>query len=85
MNSRLAAAAFFFAALSLFCTSNARAADPGAFATFTSGAQAVHGLFTIWQKGGKTYLELAPSQLDKDYMETIVPGNGIAQSPRLVG
>jgi hypothetical protein len=38
-------------------------------------------LFTVWQKDGKVYLELSPSQLDKDYLETIVPGNGLAQGP----
>ncbi len=81
MHSRIIAAAVFAAALFLSTTSNTRAAEPQAYATFTAGAQAKHGLFTIWQKDGKTYLELAPGQLDKDYMETIVPGNGLAQGP----
>ena len=81
MKSRYLSAALF-AATFLFCTHlQARAAGPEAYATFTAGAQAKHGLFTIWQKDGKTYLELAPSQLDKDYMETIVPGNGLGQGP----
>ncbi|MBV9718496.1 MAG: zinc-dependent metalloprotease [Candidatus Eremiobacteraeota bacterium] len=57
----------------------ARAAEP--YAAFTAGAQAHRGLFTIWQKEGSTYLELAPNQLDTDFLETIVPGNGIGQDP----
>jgi hypothetical protein len=56
-------------------------AAPASYAAFTAGAQAKHGLFTVWQKDGKVYLELSPAQFDKDYMETIVPGNGIAQGP----
>jgi len=56
-------------------------APPSGYAGFTAGAHARHGLFTIWQKGNKTYLELAPNQLDKDYLETIVPGNGLGQGP----
>ena len=81
MKSRIIAAALVSAALTLCAGAAARAAGPEAYATFTAGAQAKHGLFTIWQKDGKTYLELAPNQLDKDYMETIVPGNGLAQAP----
>lgn len=52
-----------------------------AYSAFVGGAQAHRGLFTIWQKGGGTYLELAPNQLDADFLETIVPGNGIGQDP----
>jgi Met-zincin/Domain of unknown function (DUF5117) len=58
----------------------ARAADPPApdsYAGFTAGAQAQHGLFTLWRKDEHVYVELTPDQLDKDYLETIVPGNGI--------
>ena len=43
---------------------------------FTAGAQAQRGLFTIWRKDEHVYIDLAPGQLDKDYLETIVPGNG---------
>lgn len=56
-------------------------ASPESYSAFSTGAQVKHGLFPIWQKGGKTYLEVAPSQLDTDYLETIVPGNGTAQAP----
>lgn len=75
------AAAVAAVALTFFAGVQARAEAPQAYATFTEGAQAKRGLFTIWQKDGKTYLELAPDQLDKEYLETIVPGNGIAQAP----
>ena len=81
MNIRMILAAVFAAAFTLCASAGARADSPAAYATWTAGAQAKHGLFTIWQKDGKTYLELTPSQLDKDYLETIVPGNGIAQGP----
>jgi hypothetical protein len=57
----------------------ARAAAPAAastYASFVSGATAQHGLFTLWHKGGKVYLELLKSQLDHDFMETITVGNG---------
>jgi hypothetical protein len=46
------------------------------YATFVSGAQGQHGLFTVWHKGGKVYLDLLKSQLDHDFMETITVGNG---------
>lgn len=58
---------------------SARAAQP--YAEFTANARAHRGLFTIWQKDGGTYLEVAPSQLDTDYLETIAPGNGIGTDP----
>lgn len=81
MKIRIIAAAVVAAAIAIFAPAAARAAGPEAYATWTAGAQAKHGLFTIWQKDSKTYLELAPSQMDKDYMETIVPGNGLGQAP----
>jgi hypothetical protein len=80
MKRPLATAAFFIAAFTIFTVAQARAQSQG-YAGFTAGAQAKHGLFTIWQKGNKTYLELAPNQFDKDYLETIVPGNGLGEGP----
>lgn len=53
----------------------AESADP--VATFTASATGQHGLFTIWKKNGSVYLDIKTDQLDKDYLETIVPGNGI--------
>jgi hypothetical protein len=35
------------------------------------------GLFTVWQKDGKVYLELAADQLDRDYIEHVLPENGL--------
>jgi hypothetical protein len=46
--------------------------------TFVKGAQAQHGLFTIWRKDGKVYLELSAAQLNRDYIQTIVPSSGLA-------
>jgi hypothetical protein len=80
MNSRIFAAVLFAFVLAC-CTGEARADAPQSYAAFTAGAQAKHGLFTVWQKAGKVYLELTPAQLDTDYLETIVPGNGLAQGP----
>ena len=51
------------------------ASDP--YAAFTAAASGQHGLFTIWRKNGHVYLDIAENQLDTDYLETIVPGNGI--------
>ncbi len=79
MNRTLLTAALLAAPLFFFVPAGARAAQP--YATFTAGAHAARGLFTIWQKEGGTYLELTPSQLDVDFLETIVPGNGIGQDP----
>jgi hypothetical protein len=50
-------------------------ADP--YAAFTAGANAQRGLFTIWHKNGHVYIDVTEQQLDTDYLETIVPGNGV--------
>jgi hypothetical protein len=55
----------------------ARADGIAPYDTFIKGATAQHGLFTIWHKDGKVYLELGASQLDHDYVQTIVPGSGL--------
>ena len=52
--------------------------DP--YAAFTASASGQHGLFTIWHKGGHVYIDVAENQLDTDFLETIVPGNGIGGS-----
>ncbi len=43
---------------------------------FTDGATAQHGLFTVWRKAGKVSFEIAPSQLDTNYLmvPTLVTG-----------
>ncbi|MFN2450525.1 MAG: zinc-dependent metalloprotease [Candidatus Baltobacteraceae bacterium] len=81
MKTRYLSAALCAAALAFFAAAPQRASAAAPYAAFTAGAQVKRGLFPIWQKGGHTYLELAPGQLDKDFLETIVPGNGVAQQP----
>ncbi len=68
-------------AASLFVSGQATARTAQPYAAFIAGGQAHRGLFTIWQKEGGTYLELAPNQLDTDFLETIAPGNGIGREP----
>ncbi|MDP9110649.1 MAG: zinc-dependent metalloprotease, partial [Candidatus Eremiobacteraeota bacterium] len=46
---------------------------------FTAGATAQRGLFTIWRKDGEVALELAPAQLNKDFVELAIPVKGIGQ------
>lgn len=57
----------------------ARAAD--SYDAFAASSQVHRGLIPIWQSGGNLYLEIAPSQLDTDFLETIAPGNGIGEGP----
>jgi hypothetical protein len=68
-------------ATSLLCAFGAaraaRADAPVPYDTFVKGAEAQRGLFTVWRKDGKVYLELAAAQLDHDFVQTIVPGNGL--------
>jgi hypothetical protein len=64
----------------MFCLAAMRvvSADaPVPYETFVKGAQGQHGLFTVWRKDGKVYLELSAAQLDHDFVQTIVPGNGL--------
>src|SRR5579863_2993174 len=44
---------------------------------FTEGATSQAGLFTIWRKQGQLYLELAPNQLDKQYLLAPVLASGL--------
>jgi len=69
----------YFALLFLFAgTAEARAdSAPTPYATWVQGATAQHGLFTIWHKDGKPYIELTTDQLNRDYVQTIVPGSGL--------
>ncbi len=68
-----------FAAATLVVPGVARAA--GSYGEFIASGHVDRGLFPIWQKDGGTYFELAPSQLDTDFLETIAPGNGIGEAP----
>ena len=54
----------------------ARADSPATYAAFTATATSQPGLFTLWHKDGKLYLELAPEQLGVDFVQTIVPSTG---------
>jgi len=71
--------AYYILIIILATTSVARAAGdaPAPYATWVQGATAQHGLFTIWHKDGKPYIELAADQLNHDYVQTIVPGSGL--------
>jgi hypothetical protein len=55
----------------------AAGAEPDAYAGFTASAAGQHGLLGIWRKDGHVYIDIAADQLDTDFLETIVPGNGI--------
>jgi Met-zincin/Domain of unknown function (DUF5117) len=46
------------------------------YATFTKGLTPQRGLFTIWRKSAKIYIELSKDQLDTDFIQTAVPSNG---------
>ncbi len=63
---------------------SARADSPDAtdtttqtYAKFIDGAQSHPGLFTVWRKDGKVYLELRKDQLDTDFIQSAVPVNGL--------
>jgi Met-zincin/Domain of unknown function (DUF5117)/Domain of unknown function (DUF5118) len=80
---------FLYAALAVFALFTVPAAvsaeesdgggggGPAPYAAFTKDAQAQHGLFTVWRKDGKVFLEVSPKQLDVDFIQTAVPRNGI--------
>ncbi|HXW52289.1 MAG TPA: DUF5117 domain-containing protein, partial [Candidatus Acidoferrales bacterium] len=50
---------------------------PVAYSTFVQGAQVQNGLFNVIRKDGKVFLELAPTQLDTDYIMTAELANGL--------
>ena len=47
------------------------------YADLSKAAQPQHGLFTIWRKDAKVFIEVSPKQLDTDFIQTAVPRNGI--------
>jgi len=51
--------------------------DSSTYAAFASGAKQQPGLFPVWHKGDKVYIELDASQLDRDFLETVTIGNGL--------
>ena len=44
---------------------------------WTLDAQKQPGLFTVWRKDGRVYLELRSDQFDRDYLQTAVNANGL--------
>jgi hypothetical protein len=64
-------------ALSIPLSASAASTSSDPYATFTASATGQRGLFGIWRKNGHVYIDITTDQLDKDYLETIVPGNGI--------
>lgn len=57
--------------------SSGPSAAPADYEAFTKGLTAQRGLFTLWRKDGKVYIELAKNQLDQDFIETAVPSSGL--------
>ncbi len=81
---RIFVTAFFSSVFALVgAAASAQAAPSGAggaaspYASLIAGAHADRGLFTVWRKGDKIYLELGAAQLDRDFVETIVPSTGL--------
>jgi hypothetical protein len=50
---------------------------PMDYAAFTKGLTPQRGLFTLWRKDAKVYVELTKDQLDTDFIQTAVPVNGL--------
>ena len=50
---------------------------PSAYDRFIKDAVKEPGLFTIYRKDGHVFLELGANQFDTDYLEHIVPANGL--------
>ncbi len=50
---------------------------PEVYAKFVQGAQVQNGLFNLIRKDGKVYIELAPAQLDQDFIQTAEQANGL--------
>jgi hypothetical protein len=49
------------------------------FERFSDGASPQPGLFTVWRKHGRVYLELAPSQIDRTYMVAPILASGLGE------
>jgi hypothetical protein len=47
---------------------------------FTENATSQSGLFTIWRKHGRVYLQLAPTQLDHTYMIAPILASGLGEA-----
>ncbi|HEY1726778.1 MAG TPA: zinc-dependent metalloprotease [Candidatus Baltobacteraceae bacterium] len=69
-----------FLGFCLYVAAPTRAADLDTYTPFTATATEQTGLFGIWRKNGHIYIDLTTDQLSKDFLETIVPGNGLGAS-----
>jgi hypothetical protein len=56
-----------------------------AYDTFVKDAVVQNGLFQLIRKDGKVYMRLGADQLDKDYLQTTVPKNGLGGYGILAG
>jgi hypothetical protein len=67
--------------VTFFTGSAARADDdtggPQDYTKWTAGATSQAGLFTVWHKEGKVYLELGNAQLGHDFIQSAAPANGL--------
>jgi hypothetical protein len=50
---------------------------PTEYSRFIAGAEKQPGLFTLWRKDGRVYLELRDDQFDKDFIMHVQPANGL--------
>ena len=55
------------------------------FAEATRDAKELSGLFTLWQRDDKVYIEIAPEQLDKQYFFSTNLDQGLGESRFLAG
>lgn len=63
----------------------AAAAQPRPFAEVIKDARRSEGLFTVWQKDEKLWLELRPDQLERPFHLSTVLAKGLAQLPFVPG
>ncbi len=57
-------------------------ADEGlmSYDKFTAGATSQAGLFTLWRKHGRVYLQIAPEQLDHSFMVAPILASGLGEA-----
>jgi hypothetical protein len=58
-------------------SSGADSSAPAAYAKWVVGAQVQNGLFNVIRKDGKVYVDIAPSQLDRDFIQSAETVNGL--------
>ena len=66
----------------LFSFAQAARADdadsgPAPYAKWVAGATSQPGLFTLWRKSGKVYVEISSLQLGKEFVQSAAPANGL--------